>query len=203
MLNSLGAIGFFATIVYILTKESTMRLEKENTILLVVDVQERLIPHIHNHEVLIENIQTLLQGFKHLEIPMILNEQYKKGLGETLPEVKSHLEGVKSYEKVTFSCCQNTPTLTHVLESGRKIAVVIGAETHVCVMQTCLDLLSSGVLPVVIVDCVGSRKPLDYDIALRRMEKTGVVLATLESILFELCKSSKDPAFKAISELIK
>jgi nicotinamidase-related amidase len=95
------------------------------------------------------------------------------------------------------------PNLTHILESGKKVVVVVGAETHVCILQTCLDLLSSGVLPVVVVDCVSSRKALDHDTALRRMAHAGVVLSTLESILFELCKSSKEPVFKAISALIK
>jgi nicotinamidase-related amidase len=180
-----------------------MRIEKENTLLMVVDVQERLIPHVANPPALVENIGKLIEGFTHLGIPAILNEQYRKGLGETLPQIKTLLTGVKCYEKATFSCCQNTPTLTHILESGKKVVVVVGAETHVCILQTCLDLLSSGVLPVVVVDCVSSRKALDHDTALRRMAHAGVVLSTLESILFELCKSSKEPVFKAISALIK
>jgi len=180
-----------------------MRIEKENTLLMVVDVQERLIPHVANSVALVENIAKLIEGFKHLGVPAVLNEQYRKGLGETLPSIKTLLEGVKCYEKATFSCCQNTPTLTHVLESGKKVVVVVGAETHVCILQTCLDLLASGVLPVVVVDCVSSRKTLDHDIALKRMAHSGVVLSTLESILFELCKSSKEPTFKAISALIK
>lgn len=180
-----------------------MRIDKDKTIALIVDVQEKLIPHIYNKDAILERIKILLQGLKILEIPMILNEQYKKGLGNTIAPIKELIPDVKSYEKVTFSCCQNTPTLTHVLESGRKIALVVGAETHVCIMQTCLDLIASGITPVLIVDCVGSRNPLDHDIAIKRMSQAGVMLATVESVLFELCKSSKDPAFKDISQLIK
>ncbi len=180
-----------------------MRIEKENTLLMVVDVQERLIPHVANNTQLLANIAKLLEGFGHLGIPAVLNEQYRKGLGETLPEIKALLTEAKCFEKATFSCCQNTPTLTHILESGRKVVVVVGAETHVCILQTCLDLLASGLLPVVVVDCVSSRKALDHDIALRRMAHAGVVLSTLESLLFELCKNSKEPFFKAISALVK
>lgn len=180
-----------------------MRIDKDNTIALVVDVQEKLIPHIKNKDEILERMKIVLQGLNILEIPVILNEQYKKGLGNTVESIKELIPGVKSYEKVTFSCCQNTPTLTHILESERRVALVMGAETHICVMQTCLDLISSGVSPVIIVDCVGSRKQIDHDVAIKRMTQAGVVLATSESILFELCKSSKDPAFKSISQLVK
>ncbi|NLC28749.1 MAG: isochorismatase family protein [Campylobacteraceae bacterium] len=180
-----------------------MRIDKDKTIALIIDVQEKLFPHICGGDSILERMKILLQGLKLLEIPMILNEQYKKGLGETVAPIKDLIADVKSYEKVTFSCCQNTPTLTHILESGRKIALVMGAETHVCIMQTCLDLIASGISPVLVVDCVGSRNLTDHDIAIKRMSQAGVVLATVESILFELCKSSKNPVFKDISQLVK
>jgi len=180
-----------------------MRIDREKSIALVVDIQEKLAPHIHNSEVLLERIQVLIKGLKILDIPMVLNEQYKKGLGETVGSIKSLIPEVKNYEKITFSCCQNTPTLTHILESGRRTAIVMGMETHICVMQTCIDLIASGIHPVLVVDCVGSRFERDHDIALKRMSQEGVILATTESVLFELCKNSKDGAFKEISKLIK
>lgn len=180
-----------------------MRVDREKTIALVIDIQERLAPHIHNSEALIERIQVLIKGLKILGIPMVLNEQYKKGLGETVGPIKSLIHDVKNYEKVTFSCCQNTPTLTHILESGRRTAIVMGMETHICVMQTCIDLIASGIHPVLVTDCVGSRFERDHDIALKRMIQEGVTPATVESVLFELCKNSKDDAFKEISALVK
>jgi nicotinamidase-related amidase len=180
-----------------------MRIDKEKTIALVVDVQEKLFPHIYKNEEKLQRMKILIKGLNILKVPIVLNEQYKRGLGETIAPIKELLGGVKSYEKVTFSCCQNTPTLTHVLESGRKTALVFGFETHICVMQTCIDLLASGVSPVLIVDCVGSRKEFDHDIALQRLTQSGVKLATVESVLFELCKSSKENGFKEISELVK
>jgi len=180
-----------------------MRIDREKTIALIVDVQEKLTPHIRDNEALLERIQVLIKGLQHLGIPMVLNEQYKKGLGLTVGAVKSLIPDVKSYEKTTFSCCQNTPTLTHILESGRRTAIVMGMETHICVMQTCIDLVASGIHPVLVVDCVGSRFQLDHDIAIKRLTQEGVTLATTESVLFELCKNSKDEAFKEISALVK
>lgn len=180
-----------------------MRIAKDETIALVVDVQERLFGHIFNHEKLLHNMTILLQGLKHLNVPCIINEQYKKGLGETIPEIQAIVTADAHFEKVTFSCLQNPPTKEAVLAYKKKYAIVMGVETHVCVMQTCLDLLDSGMQPVLIVDCIGSRKQGDHDIAIQRLAHAGVILASYESILFELCESAKEPAFKAISHLVK
>jgi nicotinamidase-related amidase len=180
-----------------------MRIDRDKSIALIVDIQKKLAPHIRNNEALIKRIQVLIKGLQLLGIPMVLNEQYKKGLGETVEDIKSLIPEVKNYEKITFSCCQNTPTLTHILESGRRTAIVMGMETHICVMQTCNDLIASGIHPVLVIDCVGSRYELDHDIAIKRMIQSGVTPATVESVLFELCKNSKDEAFKEISALVK
>lgn len=180
-----------------------MRVDREKSIGIIVDIQEKLAPHIQDSNALLGRIETLIKGLKLLGIPMVLNEQYKKGLGETVSPIKSLIPDVKSFEKVTFSCCQNTPTLTHILESGKKIGIVIGMETHVCVMQTCIDLMASGIHPVLVVDCVGSRHQIDHEVAIKRMIQEGITPATTESVLFELCKHSKDEAFKEISALIK
>ena len=185
--------------------DRTYRIARENTQAMVIDIQERLTPHIYDHENIVKKTVTLVKGLQALGIPIMLNEQYKKGLGETLPEIRDVLEvdNTKSFEKVTFSACDNDDSWNHLAQQNRSIVLLFGVEAHVCVMQTALDLLDNGMQPVIIGDAVGSRFPYDKKQAIRRIRRAGGVITTVESILFELCRSSKDPAFKTISNLIK
>lgn len=185
--------------------DRTYRIARENTQAMVIDVQERLTPHIYDYENVVKKIMTLIKGLQALNIPIMLNEQYKKGLGETLPEVRELLEGTntKSFEKVTFSACDTGDSWNHLAQQNRSIVLLVGVETHVCVLQTALDLLDNGMQPVIIGDAVGSRFPYDKKQAIRRIRRAGGVITTVETILFELCRSSQDPAFKTISNLIK
>ena len=185
--------------------DRTYRIAREDTQAMVIDVQERLTPHILDNEKIVKKIVTLIKGLQALDIPIMLNEQYKKGLGETLPEINEVLEGsnAKGFEKVTFSACDNNDSWHHLAQQNRSIVILCGVETHVCVMQTALDLLDNGMQPVIIGDAVGSRFPYDKKQAIRRIRRAGGVITTVESILFELCRSSQDPAFKTISHLIK
>lgn len=185
--------------------DRTYRINRADTQAMIIDVQERLTPHIFDHENVVKKIVTLVKGLQALGIPIMLNEQYKKGLGETLPEVRELLEGTntKSFEKVTFSACDTDESWHYLAQQNRSIVLLFGVETHVCVLQTALDLLDNGMQPVIIGDAVGSRFPYDKKLALRRIRRAGGVITTVETILFELCRSSKDPAFKTISNLIK
>ena len=185
--------------------DRTYRIARENTQAMIIDVQERLTPHIYDHESIVKKTVTLIKGLQALDIPIMLNEQYKKGLGDTLPEIRDVLEGdnAKSFEKVTFSACDNDDSWHYLAQQNRSIVLLFGMEAHVCVMQTALDLLDNGMQPVIIGDAVGSRFPYDKKQAIRRIRRAGGVISTVESILFELCRSSKDPAFKTISNLIK
>ncbi|HCR87358.1 MULTISPECIES: isochorismatase family protein [Psychrobacter] len=185
--------------------DRTYRIARENTQAMIIDIQERLTPHIYDHESIIKKTVTLIKGLQALDIPIMLNEQYKKGLGDTLPEIRDILEGdnAKSFEKVTFSACDNDDSWHYLAQQNRSIVLLFGVEAHVCVMQTALDLLDNGMQPVIIGDAVGSRFPYDKKQAIRRIRRAGGVISTVESILFELCRSSKDPAFKTISNLIK
>ena len=185
--------------------DRTYRIARENTQAMIIDVQERLTPHIYDHENIVKKTVTLIKGLQALDIPIMLNEQYKKGLGDTLPEIREVLEGdnAKSFEKVTFSACDNDDSWHYLAQQNRSIVLLFGVEAHVCVMQTALDLLDNGMQPVIIGDAVGSRFPYDKKQAIRRIRRAGSVISTVESILFELCRSSKDPAFKTISNLIK
>ena len=185
--------------------DRTYRIARENTQAMIVDVQERLTPHIYDHENIVKKTVTLIKGLQALNIPIMLNEQYKKGLGDTLPELRDVLEGDngKSFEKVTFSACDNNDSWHHLAQQNRSTVLLFGAEAHVCIMQTALDLLDNGMQPVIIGDAVGSRFPYDKKQAIRRIRRAGGVISTVESILFELCRSSEDPAFKTIINLIK
>ena len=185
--------------------DRTYRIAREDTQAMIIDVQERLTPHIFEHEKIVKKTVTLIKGLQALGIPIMLNEQYKKGLGDTLPEIRDVLEGdnAKSFEKVTFSACDNDDSWHYLAQQNRSIVLLFGVEAHVCVMQTALDLLDNGMQPVIIGDAVGSRFPYDKKQAIRRIRRAGGVISTVESILFELCRSSKDPAFKTISNLIK
>lgn len=185
--------------------DRTYRIARENTQAMVIDVQERLTPHIYDHENILKKTVTLIKGLQALNVPIMLNEQYKKGLGDTLPEIRDALEGdnAKSFEKVTFSACDNDEAWHHLAQQNRSVVLLFGVEVHVCVMQTALDLLDNGMQPVIIGDAVGSRYSYDKKQAIRRIRRAGGVISTVESILFELCRSSKDPAFKTISNLIK
>ncbi len=180
-----------------------MRILLENTALAVIDVQERLTPHIHEHRAVVERIARLIKGVQALELPIVVNEQYKKGLGDTVAELKSLVSEAPHFEKVTFSSCDDEATLAHLQQLGRNNIILCGIETHVCVMQTALDLLEKGFVPIVVADATGSRFKCDAEVAIQRLRQAGAVIATSESLLFELCRSSKYPAFKTISGLVK
>ena len=185
--------------------DRTYRIARENTQAMIIDVQERLTPHICDHENIVKKTVTIIKGLQALGIPIMLNEQYKKGLGDSLPELRDVLEGdnAKSFEKVTFSACDNNDTWHHLAQQNRSTVLLIGVEAHVCVLQTALDLLDNGMQPVIIGDAVGSRFPYDKKQAIRRIRRAGGIISTVETILFELCRSSEDPAFKTILNLIK
>lgn len=180
-----------------------MRLHVNDTMLIAVDIQERLLGHIHDFAQLEARMRLLVEGVLLFDIPLVLNEQYPKGLGHTVSGLTAVMNDALAMEKVTFSCCQALPTREKILSFNKKSAIVFGIETHVCVLQTCLDLCEMGIQPFLVVDCVGSRKVKDHDVALLRMAQAGVIMSTYESVLFELCGSAKHPSFKAMSQLVK
>jgi nicotinamidase-related amidase len=180
-----------------------MKIKVEDAIFCLVDVQERLYPHMSNKDVVEKNLVTLIKGLKIHDLPFIINEQYKKGLGETIPSLKELVEVDPHFEKTSFSCCGNESTLEAIKASGKKVVIVAGIETHVCVLQTCLDLLDEGFQPVLVTDCVTSREQYNSIMAIERLVQAGVIPTTYESLLFELTVSAKNPNFKAISALVK
>ncbi|RXJ65518.1 hydrolase [Halarcobacter ebronensis] len=181
----------------------TGKIKAEDCIFVQVDIQERLFPHILNNQELEKNLITLVKGLKLHNIPIIVNEQYKKGIGETIASLRELVDDYPHFEKTTFSCCGNDDGLWAIKNSGKKVVILAGIETHVCVLQTALDLLEEGFQPVLVTDCVSSRKEKDRDMAIQRLIQAGVIPTTYESLLFELTVNAKNPVFKEISQLVK
>ncbi|NOX14759.1 MAG: hydrolase [Epsilonproteobacteria bacterium] len=180
-----------------------MRVELNQSMALVIDIQEKLFPHMNEKDLLLENCTKLIKGLQLLEIPFILNEQYPKGLGQTHNQIKKLLKNNEVFEKFTFSCCKTEKTKETIIKTEKKFIIVFGIETHVCVLQSVIDLLDMGFTPVVVSDCTSSRKANDAEVALRRMELSGAIITTYESLLFELCISAKNKIFKDISKLVR
>lgn len=172
--------------------------------LLIVDVQERLMPVIDGGSVIVFNTRRLAEAARIFGVPTVVSEQYPKGLGPTLDEILQALpEKTPVLPKKTFSVCGDDALHRAITEIEVPKVVLCGVEGHVCVQQTVLDLLALGREVLLVVDAAGSRFPRDYEIALRRMESAGVTLTTTESILFEWCETAGNPSFKAVSALAK
>ena len=180
-----------------------MKIKAEDCVFVQVDVQEKLFPHISNKEELEKNLLILVKGLKLHNIPIIVNEQYKKGIGETIPSLKELTDSYPHFEKTTFSCCGNEDGLAAIKATSKKFVILAGIETHVCVLQTALDLLEEGLQPVLVTDCVNTRKEKDKEMAIMRLVQAGVIPTTYESLLFELTVNEKNPCFKEISSLVK
>jgi len=180
-----------------------MRILKENVIGVVVDIQERLFPHIHQHELLEKNTKILVEGLKALDVPFLITEQYKKGLGDTVSGIESLVAKDPHFEKMAFSCCDEPKFMESLETSTKRIVILAGMETHICMLQTAIDLKERGFHPVIVEDCVSSRTPDNKQIALNRMRQEGIIVTSYESILFELCRVAGSDAFKTISKLVK
>jgi nicotinamidase-related amidase len=180
-----------------------MRVLKDNALLTVVDVQEKLFPHIAENEILEKKILTLIEGIKILDVPIFVTEQYVKGLGSTINSVSDSIEGISRIEKMSFSCCGEPSFDINLKNSGKDQIILCGIETHVCVLQTALDLVEEGFEPILVTDAVSSRNLNDKYFAIERMKQEGVKMATVESILFEIARISGTANFKAISKLVR
>lgn len=172
-----------------------------DTALLVIDVQEKLLPAIHDKERVLDRVRLALRGAKILGVPTLVTEQYPKGLGRTVPGLADLVS--EPVEKVCFSSCGAGDVLKRLEKAKRIKVLVVGIEAHVCVQQTVLDLLASGFEPYIAVDAIGSRRQEDKDWAVRRMIDAGAAPTTAEAAVFEWTESASHPRFKEISQLIK
>jgi hypothetical protein len=181
----------------------TMRIHRDQCTGLVVDIQERLFPVMDGKEKLLRKCIMLLEGLKALEIPILVTEQYPKGLGHTISPILQVLDSNEAIEKISFSCCDETRFIKSLENLNKKAVIICGIEAHVCVFQTVIDMIEAGYLPVVVSDCISSRQSRDKDVALDRMRLEGAVITTAESILFELTGRAGTDLFKTISRLVK
>ena len=180
-----------------------MRLERSECIGVIVDVQERVIPHVDGREGLEAALARLVRGLGALEVPLVLVQHNTRGLGETVAPIRALMEGRPRFEKLTFSAWGEAPFREHLQAAGRTTAIVAGTESHVCVLQTVLDLLAAGWRTVVVEDAVSSRRPLDRRVALERMRQEGSRVSTVESLLYELTERSGTGLFREILAIVK
>lgn len=178
-----------------------MRISAEETTCIIIDYQEKILPAMAEKEQLIENSVKMLNGLKILGIPMVMTTQYSKGLGINVPEIREAAGMEESIDKATFSCADSREVCNAI--QGKKNVIICGIEAHVCVLQTIIDLKAMGYQPILVEDCVSSRKLHDKEIALIRARDEGAVITTYESLLFELTRVSGTDTFKQISRLVK
>jgi nicotinamidase-related amidase len=184
-----------------------MRHEKllnvDDCLLMVVDLQEAFAPHIQNFPDVVERSRIMIEAARLLNLPIIATEQYPKGLGRTVEPIRQALGDCRYYDKLTFSCLQDPAVIEAVLPLKRRQVILIGIETHVCIAQTALDLLSNDRLPYVAADAVSSRRPPDHQTAMTRMRDAGAIITTSEAAIMEWLVSSKHEKFRTISKLVK
>ena len=169
--------------------------------LLAVDLQDKLLKLIPDHEPVVANVALLIRGAKLLKLPVWATEQYPRGLGPTTHAIAELIPDRPA--KTTFHCCAVPQLLEQLYGRNVRHVTVAGIEAHVCVAQTALELLELGFQVQVPADAVTSRHKIDWEFALRRLERAGAVVSTTESVPFEWTETSDRPEFKAISELIK
>ncbi|MFK5926418.1 MAG: hydrolase [Desulfuromusa sp.] len=179
-------------------------LNSEKAALVIIDVQEKLAPAMNQdlYGQLILHVNLLIEGFKALDLPIIATEQYSKGLGHTVTELNGATDQHR-IEKIAFSCCGEENFITALEKSGAKQVLVVGMETHVCVLQTVLDLLDRGYNVHLVGDAVCSRFKGDYDNAISTAAQAGAVITTTETALFQLVKVAGTDAFKVVSKLVR
>lgn len=176
---------------------------RDNTLFVVIDFQERLMPAMYDKEELEDKTVRLVKGMEALEIPKIVTQQYTKGIGETIPAVAEALGDFTPIDKTTFSCMRNDEFARELKEAGKENIVVCGIEAHICVLQTVLELMAEGYNVYVAVDCISSRSLNDKVWAAERMERAGAIVTTYEAVLYEILKDAKADGFKAVSAIVK
>ncbi|WP_245156617.1 hydrolase [Clostridium aminobutyricum] len=192
---------------------NVLRIRKEDSVLVAIDFQEKLMPVMHDAKKLEQTMGKLIKGCRHIGVPVLVTQQYTKGLGATIEKLSDALTQAldENSEKAVFEPIEKTsfsamgePEFVKALEaSGKKTVIMTGIEAHICVQQTTLDLLEAGYQVFLVEDAVESRSKADKKTALRRMAQSGAIETTYEAVLFELVGGAKQPGFKQISAIVK
>jgi nicotinamidase-related amidase len=182
-----------------------MRVTRDNSLLLVIDIQSKLAPHVAGHEELIRRTDALLDAAALFGVPKLLTEHCPGQIGPVIEPMRSRFAASEIFEKTQFGAADHPEFVALLQSNGRPLVIVTGMEAHVCVLQTALALRSHGFEVVVVADAVGSRgvRQHDRELALRRMEQAGCALAGTETVLFEWTGSGIDPRFRTILGTVK
>lgn len=178
-------------------------LDKEDTVLLIVDIQEKLAAVMTEKDKVVRNNLHLIELAKMINMPVMVTEQYPKGLGPTVTEIKNALPFYRPVEKMTFDCCGQPSFLEELKEHTKRNVVLTGMETHICVLQTCVGLLKGGINVHIVQDAVCSRTKENWKTGVEFMREAGAVVTGTETVLFQLLKVAGTEEFKKISQRIK
>lgn len=179
-------------------------LQPAQTILLIVDMQEKIFAHVDRGLDVFKTLSKFVKGFQTLSLPILLSEQYPEGLGKTVLPLQELLrEDYRPWVKSTFSCLDDSEFYNYALTLPYQQWIVVGIEAHICVLQTVKGLLNMGKQVVVLNDAITSRSIYDFSTAIAEMRDAGARISCAETVLFELIKDSKHPQFKSVSDLIK
>lgn len=181
-----------------------MLIDARHATLLIIDIQDKLLPAMHEGTRVIDRTQILMKAAEVLSLPITISEQYPKGLGKTVPDIASNSATV--FEKTAFSCWRDPAMKKHFIdhhETDRPLVIIAGIEAHVCVLQTAVDLHAAGFGVFVVADAISSRKQESVDLALGRLRQTDIQIINAEMALFELLGHAGTPEFKALSALIR
>ena len=185
------------------TPRPVHRLRLDRSLVLLIDVQAKLLPVIDQKTTVLRRCMRMLAGARALGVPLAITEQYPRGLGRTVPELADHIpDAAATAEKMRFSAW--VPQVRAVAAArGVESVVLVGIEAHVCVQQTALDVVEAGLTPVLCLDAVGSRRAIDRQAGVHRMTHAGALTATVESVLMEWCETADSKRFRAVQEIIK
>ncbi len=178
-------------------------LERTDSVLLIIDVQEKLLKVMKVKEEVVKNCLHLIELAKTYNIPILVTEQYPKGLGQTFEEIRGALPSYDPIEKLTFNCCEDPLFLERIKEVNKRNVIIVGMETHICVLQTCIGLLKMGLNIHIVKDAVCSRFKENWKTGIELMRDAGAVITCTETILFQVLKIAGTEEFRAISRRIK
>ena len=176
-----------------------MRIDVNQSVALVIDYQEKLVPAMADKEQLIHNSCILLEGLQIMDVPAVLTQQYTKGLGMTIPEIQTAAGTQEYIDKIAFTAYDSVEAQIR----EKKFVIVCGIEAHICVLQTVIDLKEAGFVPVLVTDCISSRKVHDKEMGIQRAIQEGAIVTTYEALLFELLKVAGTETSKKIQKLIR
>lgn len=178
-------------------------LDRQRSALLLIDFQERLFPHVHEYQRVLSRVDLLVFAAGLLHVPLLVTEQYPRGLGKTIEEIRNALPQFQPLEKMDFSCVPALGFRERLASLHRNQIVLAGIEAHICVAQTALDLVVQGESVFVVADATASRRPLDAQAALRRLESSGATVITAEAVVFEWLRRAGTEEFKALQPRLK